>query len=1175
MILNFQLFIFFYSVYVSKDGTRNQECTQSNPCESISDVLFNRKDKITVFLDPGDPNTTNLNDGSSGEEKRRNIRSANNNETDFEDLPHEYELLLPLNLKADVTLKSYYPELSDFRPIITTKQKRLFIMQNHQGFRVENVNFHLPDGGILLEIDSRDHLLDQVTLKNSDILIGEDLPTPSLTGVYMKNYQTVNHIYAENVTIGKGSLIKIKGDPFIDTAGKMDHNIGELEVHFTHAGKILSFETIGASSCNVSHVIVTNCTIDYGLHVVDSICQIRSFQIQNTTVKHTGIHVKEEKRKSSEVLWTKANAYERYTEINRYLSNLPFSYWGPKKKAAFKISTINMDICEMTTAIELSNIGAPFIVNSLEITNSRMENSIEITETSFDAKRIVIKDNKIARNIYLQKRGDLSLENVEIRSNKREEISKAFVYQAGTDTKFHMDNVVVEWENISEAHPPLMDIYLGDGNFNINNVFITSYSIYMVTLAAIEIGNDGDKHSSMKNLRMNCTDNSNATHTIEGSIRGKIMHARCNPCEINKYTRQKSFMQLGFKVDNGTQNATDSVQNLSDSVDKTVESLFDSVEVFDRSYEFKCYNCPIGGSCKNGIKSSGNFYGYSIQDGTVIFTACPKNYCCSKKECIEIDSCRFNRTGVLCGSCKEGYQEDLFSENCMRVEECKNKSSFWVVFLIVTLLLCVLFLYLKDLKPLFKGLGIWIWTNIKKCGINCKKCCQSNDIDEEKNESEMKKLNSEGEEEYDEDNPNAISSNGSANKDYEEEHDKPEEEPKYTMSGCINIIVGFYQMRSLLTVDVGTKYRKSSTYQETVTEIMNLDFVRFISSLCPWEKLTPVGEGFIVNQLVIALTLGWAILILLFYFVIGKRIKVMYYRKKKKNNNELSSDSTPFLRFSQRIGIGIIRIILFGYKNVATFAIVMVHCVPLNGRQVMFIAGQKECYSGLQYVSAVLIAVWVIPFPFALWRSYRMYMSNRVITMREFVISLIFPFAVFYFMWKTTRITETLESSDKEECVRILLDESFQEAYRDRKGKDYKVFWETWRLYQRLILAFVTTFAINPVERICFSAPIILFFIFVYWYVKPYKKHFVVLHWMEVASLLGITFTLVNNMFRSFLYVFEIPDEKPVPQSLSVLWALDTIASPVFVFIIMKLWPSIKKLWEKVRECFQGVKDRI
>ena len=69
---------------------------------------------------------------------------------------------------------------------------------------------------------------------------------------------------------------------------------------------------------------------------------------------------------------------------------------------------------------------------------------------------------------------------------------------------------------------------------------------------------------------------------------------------------------------------------------------------------------------------------------------------------------------------------------------------------------------------------------------------------------------------------------------------------------------------------------------------------------------------------------------------------------------------------------------------------------------------------------------------------------------------------------------------------------------------------------------------------------------------------------MEVIGLLGITFTLVNNMFRSFLYVFDIPNENPVPKSLEVLWALDTIASPIFVLpFLLILKPFVMTIFDK------------
>ena len=1145
-------------MYVSRDGSRSPNCgSQKEPCHNIADVLFGRHHKITVYLDSG-PNE------EVEQMKRRSVETNRTTEA-TEAVPYEYQLLLPLNLIAEVTFKSY-PENSSERPVITTDQPRLFIIRNNQSFTVDNVDFRLPNKGVLLEIDSVGHFLRNVTLKNTEIKTGQ---VDTVKGIYMKNFQSIKQITVKNMDIFKGSLVEIQGNKYIDTTNDRNPNIGHLDVDNVRAEKIISFDKT-FRRCSITSVNIHNCNqIGFGLYFVNSICHIGLILINDTKIKHTAVHVMKQKPQSSKRNddTTNTNAYDEFQKIGRYLKNLQFSLKnvGITKSGKNIIERIQMEKCTMTTAIEISNMDVPFTINSLIIRNSSMENGLEITETSFEANNVVIMNNSIARNIYQQKRGDLKLENLLIKTNSREDISKALIYQAGTNTNFTMTNATIEWANVNNTHPPLVDIYLGDGFFTLQNASITSYSIYGVTVAAIEIGSEATlKSSIIKDIILKCTDNSNSSHHIEGSIRGNIMYAKCDPCEINTYTRQRSFLKLEMETDLNASIQTDESSYLN---------LFERVKVMDRSRDFKCHNCPIGGSCKNGIVSSGNFYGYSIHDGTVVFKTCPKNYCCSMKDCYNIDSCRFNRVGVLCGSCVEGYQEDLFSENCIKIKDCKNNILFWILFVTMSLIVCVIFLFFKDIIMLCKSCGIYIkltgqfvFGNLWKCLKICFKSVFKMKEREEAEEMGTLKGTEYGSQITASD---SEEQNQEESEEEEEEEEEEKEERKLTMSGCFNIIVGFYQIRSLLTVDVGEKYEKANTYQEDITKAMNLDS-SFVQSYCPWKELTPIGEGFIINQLAIALMLGWAIFIL-FIHLITKKIKVLFSNRNNNETEVLSPPETPSLRFSQRVGIGIIKIIMFGYKSVATFAIVMVHCVDIKGDSVMFINGDMKCHTPLQYASYALIILWVIPFPAALMMSYRMYMTNRTITMRQFVISLIFPWVAVYF-WLTRRCFEnnnvkrSIQEESREENVRSLLHEIFQEAYRKRVNKGYNVFWETWRLYQRLILAVVTTYAINPVERICFSAPIILFFIFVYWFVKPYGESFVVLHWMEVVGLLGITFTLVNNMFRSFLYVFEIPDEKPVPQSLSVLWAIDTIASPIFVLPFMYGQTLVKFIWKKRKE---------
>ena len=1081
-------------MYVSKNGKRSANCgSREQPCGNIADVLLNRHQKISVYLE--------------------SESSAEN----------EYELLLPLTLFAAVTFKSY-PENSSKRPIITTDQPILFIICNNQSFTVDNVDFRLLNEGVLLEIDSDEHLLENITLKNTKIR--NDRYT-TIKYVHMKSHQSITHINVENVDIPKGSLVEIKGNKHINTTTSRNINIGHLDVYNVNIEKIISFDnTFGR--CNITKVNIHDCKIDFGLYVVNSICQICLISIYDTEIKHTAVNVMKHKQKATT---DKDAALTVFRKLGRYLKNLPSILETENITETGKniIKRIQIERCTMTTAIEVSNMDVPFTINSVIIRNSSMKNSVEITETSFEANHVVIVNNSITRNIYQQKRGDLKLDNLIIKYNSKENI-KALVYEAGTNTSFTLTNATIEWKNVKNTHPPLVDIYLGDGYFSILNVSIISHSIYGVILLAIEIGNKATSRSVINSLKLDCTRNSNSTYNIEDSIRGKIMYTKCDPCDTNTYTQQKSFNQLGMKKSKSNSNAssfsTTSPTNVSVSM-----TLFDKVKVLDRRWGFKCHNCPIGGSCKNGIRSSGNFYGYSRSDGTVDFTACPKNYCCSKKQCIDVDSCKFSRVGVLCGSCPNGFQEDLSSENCIEIKKCKKENTFWALIISVTMIVCVIILYLKEILTC----GKYIYEKLKAK-------FKSKVKQEDKNKNIKQTTDRESEEKKD--------------------------ERKFTVSGCLNIIVGFYQIRSLLTVDIGEGYERANTYQEEVTKVMNLYF-SFGQEYCPWKRLTPIGEGFIINQLATLLILGWALFILFVYFI-KKRIINLFSDKNGDKKNSLSVSETLPLSFSQRVGIGIIRIIMFGYKSVATFAIVMVHCVDIKGDSVMFINGDIKCHTPLQYASYALIILWVIPFPAALMKSYQMYMTDKTITMGQLVVSLIFPWIVVYY-WLTRRCCENnnwVKRSSQEESrnknVRLMLHEMFQEAYRKRKNKDEFVFWETWRLYQRLVLAAVTTYAINPVERICYIAPLILFFHFVYSFVKPYKKNFVVLHWMELIGLLGITFTLVNNMFRSFLYVFEIPNEKPVPQSLLILWILDTFASPIFVPVFMYVWLSIDSLLNRI-----------
>ena len=124
------------------------------------------------------------------------------------------------------------------------------------------------------------------------------------------------------------------------------------------------------------------------------------------------------------------------------------------------------------------------------------------------------------------------------------------------------------------------------------------------------------------------------------------------------------------------------------------------------------------------------------------------------------------------------------------------------------------------------------------------------------------------------------------------------------------------------------------------------------------------------------------------------------------------------------------------------------------------------------------------------------------------------------------------------------------------------VFYETWRLYQRLLLAVIASFCINPIVRISLMIPIVILIIIYYFFSKPYKSEMYILHWMEVFSIVGIFVCLFHNMFRGFLYVYDINYKYPVTLIWQVLAILDLIVSPIWMLILFFI---VKPIYSKVK----------
>ena len=540
------------------------------------------------------------------------------------------------------------------------------------------------------------------------------------------------------------------------------------------------------------------------------------------------------------------------------------------------------------------------------------------------------------------------------------------------------------------------------------------------------------------------------------------------------------------------------------------------------STNFPCYNCPVGANCTENIKSKSNFYGYVTKQRQVRFVPCPLNFCCTTDQCKTITSCNKGRSGMLCGRCSKSNTENFLSTNCISINWCQNLGKFWLIYCLYALSLATCLYYMRDLIVLMKTAGGKV-SKIFKCL--------------------RKEKESEGE------SDEMISIIGG------EEH-PGERIPHFTMSGIFALIVSFYQIKQVMAVDVNFEGASHFSIITFISKFINLEIVAInSSSYCPMNDLNPVSKAFIKTYL---LTVALVMASLLNYLI--SRLYYSFGGKLRRSSS---------LKPSDRLGVCLIRVLMLNYKNMATASLILLNCVEVGGTLVLHIKGDIKCFKWWQVTVAVFFSTWILIFPLSLKLSYTMFMKDEI-TFRQFIFSLIVPFTVVvYHILNRNTVSANLQNPRHVLKVKIILKEMFEESYRLKRNcsKEESIFYETWRLYQRVLLAFVATHSINPLVRITFMTPIIILIAISYSAYRPFKPEMYILHWMEVVSIVGFFVCLIHNMFRGFLYVYDISHEYPI----TLLWEAFTIAdllfSPIWVlfwfFIIKPVYSKAKNATKK------------
>ena len=347
-------------------------------------------------------------------------------------------------------------------------------------------------------------------------------------------------------------------------------------------------------------------------------------------------------------------------------------------------------------------------------------------------------------------------------------------------------------------------------------------------------------------------------------------------------------------------------------------------------------------------------------------------------------------------------------------------------------------------------------------------------------------------------------------------------------------------------------------YLTKLTDLFNLEiFINVYSQeFCPMTGLNAISKQVIRVLLLNAAAAVSVIAIWLVCLLYNTTVAT----KRKKQGKSLSE------LFLLKLEVCLLRIITFGYKNVASVAVTFLTCIDINGKFYLFIEASVQCFTYQQYVVFAFLGLWVIPMPVNLYVAFNWY-HDQVVSFREFLFCLVFPpvAGVYWCVGLRRRAANQKIEHNHRQFARIR--EMYEEPYRPRNmgGVEVRnsketttdtnentkyVFWEHWRLMQRLMLSIVTSYLKNPIYKIYMSSPLLLLFFAVYLKVKPFKPSLFVLHWLEVASLICVCYQLLYNLLKSYLYLYDVPNKTHEELLLAFFRYTEFLFSPLFLFAV-------------------------
>ncbi len=355
--------------------------------------------------------------------------------------------------------------------------------------------------------------------------------------------------------------------------------------------------------------------------------------------------------------------------------------------------------------------------------------------------------------------------------------------------------------------------------------------------------------------------------------------------------------------------------------------------IAQKSYTDTCRPCPYGGLCTgNSVTPRPNYWGY-WHNGELVFQQCPASYCCSGSEnsiCGRFDYCEENRTGILCGSCRDNFSVSILSGVCTPNSTCGGDKWFWL-FVISYAMMYALWYTFKDV--IFGCIFIILdclrdaWGRLKSWKI----------IDVMKPD-QQKSSYSDG-----------------------------------TNKGYFGIITYYVQMAAVIRIqiefsDIDKSEPLFDKVLDNVGRFLNVDLTKVSFDACPILGLTTFGK------LIYSLSFLFGIYICWMGMLIMVVVLVKVFKKRVKMKTSVSR-----LRALKVILIGgIVEIIKYTYAGFCGIIFMSLVCTKIGSHYVWWYDASHTCLENWQVMIVIFALVYAIPFPFILIFGIKLLQQGKI-----------------------------------------------------------------------------------------------------------------------------------------------------------------------------------------------------